>query len=96
VHEGVRQADMYQAYAYAKEFDCPCVVLLYPRYGDFGSHVASYRVRPGSDDSPRIEVRTVDITAPTADVTRELGQLLEPLLFCGENVGNRHTLRSLT
>ena len=95
-HEGVRQADMYQAYAYSKEFDCPCVILLYPRYGDLGPHVAGYRVSPGTDQSPRIEVCTVDITAPTSDVRRELGQLLDRLEFCREKEEKPRLQRSLT
>ena len=79
-HEGVVQADMYQMYAYAKEYDCPLVILLYPRHGDFGSHVASYRLPPADDRSPRIEVCTVDVSKTSKDVAAELKELVAELL----------------
>ena len=90
-HEGVRQPDMYQAYAYAKEFDCPCVILLYPRYGPLGPNVASYRLHPCTESSPRIDVCTVNISATPAVVAKELGQLLRPVLFHGVKDGVRDT-----
>lgn len=71
-HEGVRQSDMYQAYAYAREFDCPCVILLYPRFGDLGQRVADYRLQPGDESSPQIEIKTVDVTQLAAQVRQEL------------------------
>jgi 5-methylcytosine-specific restriction enzyme subunit McrC len=75
-HEGVRQSDMYQAYAYAKEFACPRVILLYPRIGDLGRRVASYHLQPGNDQSPRIEINTVDVMQPIGQVGRELSSML--------------------
>ena len=33
LHEGVRQADVYQLMAYSRIYDCPHVVLLYPHHG---------------------------------------------------------------
>lgn len=79
-HEGVRQSDMYQAYAYAREFDCPCVILLYPRFGDLGQRVAGYRLCPADDSSPRIEIKTVDVTQPASQVRQELELIVSAAL----------------
>lgn len=78
-HEGVSQADMYQMYAYAKEYKCPRVVLLYPRHGDFARRVASYHLAPVGHDSPRIEVCTVDVSRPASEVARELEGLVSEI-----------------
>ena len=75
-HAGVIQADMYQMYAYGKEYRCPRVVLLYPRHGALSAHVATYRHTPGEIDSPIIEVRTVDVSADRQSVLAELESLL--------------------
>lgn len=79
-HEGVRQSDMYQAYAYAREYSCPHVILLYPRFRDLSPNVAAYRLQPGDENSPRIGVKTVDITQPIAKVRQELQGLLREAL----------------
>jgi len=82
-HAGVSQADMYQMYAYGKEYRCPRVVLLYPRHGALPAHVATYRHTPGEIDSPVIEVRTIDVSVDQRSVLAELGSLVmgegEPL-----------------
>ncbi|MFO0905712.1 MAG: hypothetical protein U0939_22080 [Pirellulales bacterium] len=79
-HEGVRQSDMYQAYAYAREYGCPHVILLYPRFGDLAPTVAAYRLQPGDESSPRIDVKTVDIAQPVAQVRRDLWGFLSEAL----------------
>jgi 5-methylcytosine-specific restriction enzyme subunit McrC len=79
-HEGVRQSDMYQAYAYAREFESPHVILLYPRFGDLGQKVAGYRLPPGDDSSSRIDVATVDVTQPTSQVRHELEDVIAKAL----------------
>lgn len=63
-HDGVSQADMYQMYAYGKEYACPLVILLYPHGAGLPRHVATYRHRPGEVGCPRIEVWTVDVSQP--------------------------------
>ncbi len=75
-HNGVLSSDMYQMYAYAKEYKCPLVIILYPRHGEFEQHVDSYRLLPGDEHAPRIEVCTVDISQPAIAVAAELRQLL--------------------
>lgn len=75
-HEGVRQSDMYQAYAYAREFDCPCVILLYPRFGNLDQRVADYRMQPGDVASPRVEIKTVDVTQSAGQVRHELNGIV--------------------
>jgi 5-methylcytosine-specific restriction enzyme subunit McrC len=80
-HHGVSQADMYQMFAYGKVYDCPVVILLYPRHGDFAARVATYAHHPGEPGSARIEVCTVDIRQPPArgeqSVYAQLHDLLE-------------------
>ena len=78
-HSGVRQSDMYQAYAYAKEYACPRVVLLYPKSGDLDPEVTSYRLRPGTHESPQVNISTIDITTPVSEVARQLVRLLSSL-----------------
>jgi len=78
-HEGVSQADMYQMYAYAKEYESPLIILLFPRHTDFQQQVATYRVPPADAASPRIEVCTVDVGRTPYEVAKELRELLENL-----------------
>lgn len=77
-HAGVSQADMYQMYAYGKEYRCVRVVVLYPRHGDLPAHVASYQHMPGDASSPVIEVRTIEIGAERPAILRELRSILQP------------------
>lgn len=84
-HEGVRQSDMYQMYAYGKEYGVPVVILLYPRHGDLERQVARYRYLPGGESSPRIDVCTVDVGRPpgrnaTAEAAAQLREVLEACL----------------
>ena len=68
-YDGVSQADMYQMYAYGKEFEAPVVVTLYPRAEGFAADVAAYRHQPGDPEAPRILISTVDVGARTlADI----------------------------
>jgi 5-methylcytosine-specific restriction enzyme subunit McrC len=57
-HFGISQADMYQMYAYGKEFDAPVTFLLYPQWGNLPQRVSSY-LHP--DEQCRIEVVTVTL-----------------------------------
>ncbi len=72
-YEGVRQSDAYQAYAYAREFGCRCVVLLYP-VSSVGSQgrVASYTLSPLDGESQRVEVWTADVSLCARDLGRQL------------------------
>ena len=81
-YAGVSQADMYQAYAYAKEFETSRVVLLYPQAAGIGRHVARYRHNPGDADSPVVDVCTIDVAQPPSghasnSVAHQLAGLLE-------------------
>ena len=80
-HNGVSQSDMYQMYAYGKEFDVARTVLVYPRHGNLPARVATYQ-HPrigGIQDAPRfIDIATVNISVPL--LTREgTGQLRSDL-----------------
>lgn len=61
----VSQADMYQMYAYGKEFEAPLTVLVYPRHGNLPAVVSEYEhndpASPGAEPK-RIVVGTVDVT----------------------------------
>lgn len=80
---GISQADMYQMYAYGKEYSCPRVILLYPRFRDLPSDVASYRHHPGDPASPRIEVRCIDVGSGCQETSRALESLVAPGLDVG-------------
>ncbi len=68
-HKGVSQADMYQMYAYGKEYDSPLVVLIYPRTLSTEGDVDTYSHHTVFDDRSRqIAVRTVDVSQPMGDV----------------------------
>jgi 5-methylcytosine-specific restriction enzyme subunit McrC len=79
-HEGVGQSDMYQAYAYAREFECPNAILLYPRFGKLGQKVAGYQLHPGNAVSPRIDIKTIDVAQANNRVRSELKQIIEAAL----------------
>ena len=66
-HAGVSQADVYQMYAYGKEYDTPLTVLLYPRQGRLQESIAEYLHNPGieSEVFPKtIAVKTLDVCKP--------------------------------
>jgi 5-methylcytosine-specific restriction enzyme subunit McrC len=64
--DGVAQADMYQMYAYARRYECPEVVLLYPHHAGLGpvSGVRrTYSVKAdGNCGANRVRIATVDLT----------------------------------
>lgn len=67
---GPHQADLYQMYAYANNYHCADVVLLYPHHGALGPHSgvrATYQLQrwagPGENNLPaRIRIVTVDLS----------------------------------
>jgi 5-methylcytosine-specific restriction enzyme subunit McrC len=76
-HANVSQSDMYQMYAYSKEFNTPVTVLIFPRFGELPEKVAEYRHNTDIMDTGvdrKILVRTVDISSPmtSLDNQREL------------------------
>lgn len=62
-NHGVDQSDIYQAYAYGKEYRSPLVVLLYPRAGG-GPVTTDYRHPPGGEQAAVVRIATVDLSAP--------------------------------
>jgi 5-methylcytosine-specific restriction enzyme subunit McrC len=68
--EGASQSDLYQMYAYANNYACDDVVLLYPHHGGLGKHVetrASYRLHTGirtqaGFGAGRIRIATIDLS----------------------------------
>lgn len=85
-HANISQSDMYQMYAYGREFDSPVTVLLYPRFGSLPEKVAAYTHHPdrGADESDRmIIVRTIDLSSPISslDVQRKMWRSLSEWVF---------------
>jgi 5-methylcytosine-specific restriction enzyme subunit McrC len=78
-HAGVSQADMYQMYAYGKEYPCRRVIVLYPRHTELPVHLATYHHAPGDSECPVIEVRTIDIGADQRSIRCQLEALIHPL-----------------
>jgi 5-methylcytosine-specific restriction enzyme subunit McrC len=81
---GVKQADVYQTYAYGKEFDVPLTVLLYPRCGKLPELVANYHhnLEYSKECSQRmVSVKTVDIGEPMVLRSSRI-KIWENLLRC--------------
>lgn len=78
--EGASQADLYQMYAYAHNYGCADVLLLYPHYAALGAQAgtrASYRLQTpvrtqGGFGAARIRTATIDLS----DLKSVPGQLL--------------------
>jgi len=65
-YESVSQADMYQMYAYGKEFDSPLTVLVYPRHTNLPCVVSAYNHNPATAADAlqkRIVVSTIDVSS---------------------------------
>ena len=60
---GINQADMYQMYAYGKEFNVPLTIILFPRWGALPLKVAEYQ-HPEHPDEPqrKIEAMTLSVS----------------------------------
>lgn len=76
-YDGVRQADMYQAYAYAREHKCPRVILLYPRIGGLKGHIVEYGLQTDTGPPSQIEIKTVDVSRSETEVAEELRAMIE-------------------
>ena len=66
-HANVSQSDMYQMYAYGKEYKSPRTILLYPRLDNLPEVIATYKHHTENDDSHlthEILVASVDISNP--------------------------------
>ncbi|WP_319574231.1 hypothetical protein [uncultured Desulfobacter sp.] len=60
---GISQADMYQMYAYGKEFNVPLTIILFPRWGKLPLKVAEYH-HPAHPGEPKrtIEAMTLSVS----------------------------------
>ncbi|CAG0947709.1 McrC family protein [Geobacter sp.] len=65
-HAGVSQADIYQMYAYGKEYGSALTVILYPRWGSLPEIVAGYEHNDPLliAEQKGIEIRTLDVGGP--------------------------------
>ena len=62
-YQNVSQADIYQMYAYGKEYDFPKVILLYPRFGNIPLNAAEYLHNDGAPPK-YIQICTIDVSEP--------------------------------
>ena len=63
--QGVSQADVYQLMAYGRIYDCPRVVLLYPRHGGLPPDPILERYSIATPDAQEsLFVATLDVTGP--------------------------------
>ena len=67
---GISQGDMYQMYAYAREFSCPNIILLYPKL-DKGKKIAP------QFSNTTIKDRDMKITVHTIDLSHRLPEGIE-------------------
>lgn len=72
---GVSQSDVYQMMAYARLYQCPEVMLLYPHHGGLGSDVldAGYGMVKGDE---RLTIASVRLDLVEADVVQRLSWLI--------------------
>lgn len=67
-HCNVSQSDIYQMYAYGKEYDSSRVILLYPHYENLPLKVADYQ-HSDRDPKKKILVRTINVSQPLGDIS---------------------------
>ena len=56
----ISQSDIYQMFAYATQYQCQDIILLYPYHNATGENLPSLTVKVGGQ---RIQIKTVDICA---------------------------------
>ncbi|MEE8186106.1 MAG: hypothetical protein V3T99_00405, partial [Nitrososphaerales archaeon] len=81
-HSNVSQVDIYQMYAYGKEYDVPKVILLYPHHLDLPQAVGDYQHHE-VELAKQILVRTINISEPLnrRDVTTRLRKTLREMVL---------------
>lgn len=85
---GVSQADVYQAYAYGKEYRSPLVVLLYPHASE--TQWGLLRLAHGNDPCRHLEVSTLCVADPPVVTVNKLEDWVRELAGVGvpaEGVG---------
>lgn len=84
-HDKVSQSDMYQMYAYGKEYDVRTCVLLYPRSAGLAERVATYCHNEENGSKRKVEIRSVDVSSPlgNGEVRRKLREYLRDLALSG-------------
>lgn len=90
LYDNVSQSDIYQMYAYGKEYDAPRVILLYPKYGELPTAVADYQHNDG-DPAKSIQVRTINLSEPLLrpPVQNRLRESLRRMLLDASGVRGR-------
>lgn len=72
---GISQADVYQMMAYARIYQCPQVMLLYPHHAGLGTQPlnAGYRILAGKE---QLQVASVDLILDEDKIVEQLINLL--------------------
>jgi 5-methylcytosine-specific restriction enzyme subunit McrC len=73
---GINQADIYQMYTYAREFDCKEIFLLYPQIDDDYQKLPAYHNETFLDRKIRLTICTVNLNINLPD---ELNKIIEEL-----------------
>lgn len=84
-HFGISQADMYQMYAYGKEFNVPLTIILYPRWGTLPLKIAEYK-HPQHHSEPQRTIQAITLSVSEANgravsvsnLRKELLKIVQP------------------
>lgn len=89
-HSNVAQSDMYQMYAYGKEYDSPLTILVYPRFENLPEVVAEYHHNEDDEKGiPRkIKVSTIDVSLNLSLIINqiEFSKSLKRLVDCEDEL----------
>lgn len=74
---GVKEADLHQMITYARIYDCPSLVLLYPRHAGLAAAMPAHYQLAGMGTATRLTIAAIDLTSHTtarADLAVLVGQ----------------------
>ena len=88
-NHGIKQSDIYQMYAYTREYNSRRTILLYPRSSIFKQAAGGpednsiihlplgiYHFPPNGDPEPALEIHAIDIACNNREVLRQLSQII--------------------
>jgi 5-methylcytosine-specific restriction enzyme subunit McrC len=73
---GISQVDAYQMYAYAKKYDCPTVIMLYPKH----INICDIRNEYSFDENKKLQIRIIDICINLKDKKDDLIKELKNII----------------
>jgi len=87
---GISQSDLYQMHAYATQYNCNDIILLYPFHAKVGEQLPSLQIKRGSQ---RIKIATIDLCALASKSLPSVDDQLQRMLE-GVVLGNLKTFIS--